>query len=74
MSYQLQLERLRMEKKMTQQDVADALHLSTAIISKFETNVKTMNLPRACTIADLFGVTLDELAGRDIGKEVIKNE
>lgn len=53
--------RLRAEKRMSQGDLAEALEVSRQSISKWETDGATPELDKLVRLAELFGVTLDEL-------------
>ena len=56
--------RLRTEKNMSQGDLADALGVSRQSVSKWENGNATPDLERLVKMAELFGVTLDEMVGR----------
>ena len=53
--------RLRTEKNMSQGDLADALGVSRQSVSKWENNNATPDLDKLVRLAELFGVTLDQL-------------
>ena len=53
--------RLRIEKNMSQGDLADALGVSRQSVSKWENGNATPDLDKLMKMAGLFGVTLDEL-------------
>ncbi len=55
---------LRAEKNMSQGDLADALGVSRQSVSKWETDASVPELAKLVQLAELFGVTLDYLAGR----------
>lgn len=55
------LAQLRKEKGLTQQAVADALNLTNKTISKWERNEGMPDVHTLVDIADLFGVTVDEI-------------
>ena len=55
---------LRIEKKMTQQQVADALGLNSVTYLRYEKGQRQMPLELLPMIADLFDVSLDYLFGR----------
>lgn len=71
-SFGSKLKELRLEKKLTQDELAQALNTkydlneSKATISQFENNKRVPDLDRIINIADFFGVTLDDLACRKI--------
>ena len=49
---------------MTQAELGARIYASKAMISKYENGTATIPIDTFIRIADLFGVTLDELAGR----------
>lgn len=52
---------LRTEKNMSQGDLADALEVSRQSVSKWENNSAVPELEKLVKMAELFGVTIDEL-------------
>ena len=52
---------LRKEKGMTQQELADQLHLTNKAVSKWETGEAFPETAQLVPLADIFGVTVDEL-------------
>ena len=57
------ISRLRKEKNMTQEQLAEALGISFAAVSKWERSVATPELGYIIEMADLFGVSVDALLG-----------
>ena len=57
------ISRLRKEKSMTQEQLAEALGISFAAVSKWERSVTTPELGYIIEMADLFGVSVDALLG-----------
>ena len=58
--------RLRTEKKLSQNDLAELLNVSRQSISKWENNNAMPDLEKAVKLSEILGVTLDELVkGRD---------
>ena len=53
--------RLRAQKNLSQGDLADALEVSRQSVSKWETDASIPELDKLLRLAELFGVTLDEL-------------
>ena len=53
--------RLRTERNMSQGDFAEALEVSRQSVSKWENNTAVPELEKLMKIAELFGITLDEL-------------
>ena len=63
-SGRLQLAALRREHGMTQAQVAAMLGCSASLYARYERGEHPLPLPLAVKLADLYGVTLDRLAGR----------
>ena len=53
--------RLRTERNLSQGDFADALEVSRQSVSKWENNSAVPELEKLMKMAELFGITLDEL-------------
>ena len=62
--HNLRLRELRLKHKLTQQDVADRLQLSSDAYSLYELGKRQMNYQTLCMIADVYNVSLDYLLGR----------
>lgn len=60
---------LRKERSMTQEALANALGVSNQAVSKWEANQSCPDIQLLPQIADLFGVTLDSLFGRETKQE-----
>lgn len=56
---------LRAERDWSQQDLADALAVSRQSVNAIETGKYDPSLPLAFRIADLFGLTIEEIFQRD---------
>ena len=56
--------RLRKENEMTQEQLANALGITYQAVSKWETGVSCPDIAMLPLLADLFGVSIDELFGR----------
>ena len=56
-----QMHRLRLKRGMTQQTLADALEVSVSAVQKWERGQSEPNTRTLQRMADLFGVSLDEL-------------
>ncbi len=52
---------LRTEKGLSQEDLAEKLEVSRQSVSKWETGQSTPDLDKIIRLADLFGVTVDQL-------------
>ena len=59
------IKRLRREKKVTQEQIADYLSISVASVSKWERNETYPDITNLIPLAHYFNVTLDELLGYD---------
>ena len=57
------ISKLRKEHSMTQEQLAEALGVTFASVSKWERGVATPELTLIAEMADLFGVSLDALVG-----------
>ncbi|MCI8810250.1 MAG: helix-turn-helix transcriptional regulator [Oscillibacter sp.] len=55
---------LRKARKLTRQVVADAVRISSKSYERYEKDERDPSLPVLCILADFYGVTLDQLAGR----------
>ncbi len=59
------LKLLRKSANLTQQQVADALHISRVNYTRYETNAVNPDFDTLIALADFFDVTLDSLFNRD---------
>ena len=64
---QYKLKECRKAAGLTQEQVAQALNTTQYQIHKYETGKQELSLARAIDLADLYKVTLDQLAGRNFG-------
>jgi transcriptional regulator with XRE-family HTH domain len=55
---------LREEKNVTQAQLAEAIGVSQAALSRWESETNILDVISASAIADFFGVTLDYVTGR----------
>lgn len=58
---------LRAEREWSQQDLADAIGVSRQSVNAIETGRYDPSLPLAFTIADTFGLAIEEIFLRDMG-------
>lgn len=65
-----QLKRLRMEKGITQKELADRLHISRSTIAGYESLGKEPDGEKLCALADFFGVSVDYLLGVTDSREL----
>ena len=56
---------MRESAGFTQQEVADKLGIRKGRYGDWERETREINLRDACSLADLFGCSLDDLAGRE---------
>ena len=71
------LSRLRKEKGYTQEDIASQVTISPQAVSKWENDISSPDISTLGQLADLLGVSVDELLGREEGstvKEEVKAE
>ena len=59
----------RQAKGVSQQEVATATGISQKAISFWERNERTPNIVDCIKLADYYGISLDELVGREFGHE-----
>ena len=59
------IKRLRLEKGMTQEQLADLLTVSTAAVSKWEAKNTYPDITMLFPIAEIFGISIDDLLGYD---------
>jgi transcriptional regulator with XRE-family HTH domain len=62
------IKRLRRQKGITQETLADRMHVSTAAVSKWERNETFPDIAMVIPLASYFGVSTDELLGLDAAK------
>lgn len=55
---------LRQDKKMTQEELAQILFVTSGTISNYETGAHLPDIEKSIILADFFGVTTDYLLGR----------
>lgn len=60
---------LRTAKGVSQKEVADAIGITSSVLSNYEKGLKAPSLEFAYLLADYYGVTLDELCGRTSTRE-----
>ncbi len=57
------IKRLRKKRNLTQEQLAEQLNISSAAVSKWENNIGMPDISNIVPLANLFGVTTDELFG-----------
>ena len=58
------LKEIRVEKGLTQQDLANLLNISRQALSQIENESYKINVNMLCKLADILEVTTDDLLGR----------
>lgn len=59
------LKRVRIDRHMTQAQVAKKIGVTASMVSSYETDIRLPSYDVMIRIADLFGVSVDYLLGRD---------
>ena len=62
------IEYYRKLKKLTQEDLANLLGITRPFVAQLERGTKNPSIPLLNGMADIFGVTIDELVGRDVAR------
>lgn len=62
---QYKLKECRTKAKKSQMQTAIAINTAQQQLSKWERGIQDISLSKAIKLADYYGVTLDELAGRE---------
>ena len=70
----LRIRELRLERNMTQMDLAMELDLGNTTLQQYETGLREPNFKTLIKIADYFGVTIDYLIGRTPVREPLDTE
>ena len=66
--------KLRKEKKMTQEDLAELLHTDRSMVSKFERGIHIPKMDMLLELSKIFGVTINELYYGEKINKINKNE
>lgn len=66
---ELQLRSFRKAHRLTQEELANKIGQTPRVVSAWERGETSITLSDAAVIADVFGCSLDELAGRDFRPE-----
>lgn len=59
------LRRLRKTNRLTQEQLAKKLNITRKTLSNYETGKRLPDIYGLITVADIFGVSVDEIIGRD---------
>lgn len=62
----------RQEKNLSQRDLSKETGISQQAISFWEQNKRTPNMDDCITLANFYGITLDELVGRGSNGSLLK--
>lgn len=65
---------LRKEKRMSQQDVAEALNVSRQAVSRWEVGIAIPSMDNLLALSKLFEMPVNELVGVDRGPDAPKSE
>lgn len=68
------IKRLRIKYRMNQELLAERLNIRRQTISSYERGNSVPDIYTLIRIADIFNVTLDELAGRELNGENCKKK
>ena len=68
------LSRIRKEKGMTQEDIAKRITISPQAVSKWENDISSPDILILSNLADILGVSVDELLGREEGSSKVHEE
>ncbi len=63
------IRKLRKKHGMSQKDLADKLNIRRQTVSAYEREVSIPDIYTLIRVADIFSISLDELAGRNMGKK-----
>lgn len=65
----MNLKEIRQKRNFTQKEVADYLSCSAVVYSRYENGSRQPSIEVLLKIADLFGVTVDFLLGRQVAED-----
>ena len=68
------IQKLRKERKMTQEELAEKLNVTSQAVSKWETDNSYPDITILVKLADIFGCSVDELLGREKNETKILDE
>lgn len=69
----MELKKYRQKNRLTQQNVADLLQIPLRTYANYELNSRKPTPEMLCQLANVFGVTVDELLGRTSEPELFDN-
>lgn len=62
----IRLKELRRLKGVTQGEIANALNITSQVVSRYENNLREPDIQTLCALADYFCVSIDELLGHAV--------
>lgn len=68
--FNMEMKKLRKNRRLTQQNVADFLQIPLRTYANYETGSRKPTPEMLCKLADFFDVTVDELLGRTSSPEL----
>ena len=69
------LQMLRKEKSLTQEEVAEALHLSPSLYAKIEIGYRALSITNLILIADFYSISTDYiLLGTELEKDKVRKK
>lgn len=68
------LKYIRQEKNISQQELADKLHLDRSTISRWENDEMDVTVGKALQVANFFNIPIEVFTGKDLTKENTKNQ
>ena len=68
------IKKLRKERGLTQESLAEQLNISSAAVSKWENNIGMPDISNVVPLANLFGVSADVLFGINNGNKIEEAE
>ncbi len=63
-TFGMRLARLRKENHMTQEDIAEKLHITAQAVSKWENDITSPDIDTLVQLSDLLHISLDHLLGK----------
>ena len=63
-SFGNRLASIRKEHHLTQNDVAEKLHVSPQAVSKWENDITSPDIPTLITLSEIYHMSLDEMTGK----------
>ena len=61
MEFGKQIKKLRQEAQLSQEELAERIYVSRQTISKWESNLSSPDIQSCKAMADVFGISLEEL-------------